>query len=74
MCSLCGWQMGKLVAFMSTVVLTELVGVPLVSLPVYHTQNKGDPGLEESVGAANLSASAIHKDCCPLSCVLSGSR
>lgn len=68
MCSLCGWQMGKLVAFMSVVVPIELVGVFLVSLPVYHIQSKGDPGLEESVGAANLSASVIDEDCCHLGC------
>lgn len=59
MCSLCGWQMGKVGAFVSGVVPTELAGLFPVSLPVYHTQNRHDPGLDEDFGAAPLSASVL---------------
>lgn len=29
------------------------------SVPVYHTQNRCDPGLDENVGSTHLSASVI---------------
>lgn len=54
-----GWRMGKLVAFVSIIVPTELVGLFPVLPPVYPTQNKCDPGLGEDIGATHLSASVI---------------
>ena len=57
MCFLCGWGMGKLVAFVSIVAPSELRGLFPVLPPVYHTQNRCDPGLDENAGSIHLSAS-----------------
>lgn len=54
MCFLCGWRMGKLVAFMSIVAPTELGG-----LFQCITHKIGDPGSDENVGSTHLSASVI---------------
>lgn len=54
-----GWRIGKLVAFVSIVVPTELRGLFPVLPPVYHTQNMCDPGLDEDVRATHLSVSVI---------------
>lgn len=54
-----GWRIGKLVAFVSIVVPTELGGLFPVLPPAYHTQNTCDPGLDEDVRAAHLSVSVI---------------
>lgn len=60
MCFLCGWWMGKLVAFVSIVAPpSELRGLFPVLPPVYHTQNRCDPGLDENAGSIHLSASVI---------------
>lgn len=65
MCSACGWQMGRLVAFMSIVVSTVLVGPSSVSPPVFWC----DSVLDKDAGATDLSS----KDYCHLGCVLSDS-